>query len=172
MKIATGVRTKNSTQKAILVPIDFSMASHRALKHALVLAGDRSRLIALHVVPQEMNSDVDLAESLKTARHRFQGLCETSGISARERIRLDVRRGAPFREILDHANENAVEMIVLGLDDYSPLGGVALGHTADRVSRYARCPVLLVRGGNGTQLVRKDDTTTPAQPVRDFSYRQ
>jgi hypothetical protein len=36
-------------------------------------------------------------------------------------------------------------MIIVGADRTSALDGTALGHTADRVSRYAHCPVLLVR---------------------------
>ena len=56
-----------------------------------------------------------------------------------------MRTGAPFQEILAAAEENNIEMIVLGVNESGPLAGIELGHTIDRVLRYARCPVLLVR---------------------------
>lgn len=146
--MATSVRRKTklrSPPKTILVATDLSVSSRRALKHAIGLAGEASRLILLHVVPPVATGDTDLAQTMTNARQKLKQFCESDGIAALGLIKFVVRSGPPFREILDCAKENAAEMIVLGVDKSSPLGGVALGHTADRVSRYATCPVLLVR---------------------------
>ena len=134
-----------SALNTILVAIDFSASSRRALKHALGLAGNATRVILLHVLQMEPDSDVDLANAIADARQKLKQLCASDGVVAPELIKLMVRSGAPFREILACAKENETEMIILGVDQSSTLGGVSLGHTADRVSRYAKCPVLLVR---------------------------
>jgi nucleotide-binding universal stress UspA family protein len=141
-------QSKGSALNTILVPVDFSASSRRALKQALGLAGDPARVILLHVVAPASNEDVDLAGAIANARQKLKQFCESDGIAAPESIQLDVRSGPPFREILDCARQNSVEMIVLGVDGSSPVSGVTLGHTADRVSRYAKCPVLLVREGD------------------------
>lgn len=131
--------------KRILVPTDFSPATRRALGKALNLAGDTSHIILLHVVAQPAKEDVDLASEIDSAKHELARFCQGDGIVTPELIKLDVRTGVPFREILDCAEENDVEMIVLAVHDSATFGQIALGHTVDRVSRYARCPVLLVR---------------------------
>jgi nucleotide-binding universal stress UspA family protein len=146
--MAKSVRKKNklrSALKTILVAIDFSPPSRRALKHALGLADNTSRVILLHVLQRDPDSDVDLANAIADARQKLKQLCSSDGVVAPELIEPAVRSGAPFREILACAKENETEMIILGVDQSSILGGVTLGHTADRVSRYAKCPVLLVR---------------------------
>lgn len=144
-EMTTGVQTKSkgSHAKTMLVPIDFSPASRRALKYAFDLSGESSSLVLLHVMSQ--NSDMHFAKAIESARQRLAQFCTSNGIAAPELDRLDVRIGLPFREILECAKDNHAEMIVLGLDQSGPLDGIALGHTADRVSRYAKCPVLLVR---------------------------
>jgi len=48
-------------------------------------------------------------------------------------------------EILRYANDNAVDLIVMGTHGRGPLGHVVLGSVAERVVRKAPCPVLTVR---------------------------
>ena len=48
-------------------------------------------------------------------------------------------------EILRYANENNVDLIVMGTHGRGPLGHVVLGSVAERVVRKAPCPVLTVR---------------------------
>jgi nucleotide-binding universal stress UspA family protein len=131
--------------KRILVPTDFSAASHRALSKAVALGGDGSCIVLLHVIVPATRKDGDLASELASARDKLAQFCQSDGLAATELISFEVRPGAPFREILDCAKENHVEMIVLGVHDSAAFGRLALGHTVDRVSRYATCPVLLVR---------------------------
>lgn len=132
--------------KIILAAIDFSTESRRALKHAFGLAADFSRVILLHVIPPATDHMADAARPLANARQKLKEFCRMSDAAiAPKSTHFEVRSGTPFREIVECAKENAVEMIVLGVDDSAALGGVALGHTADRVSRYAPCPVLLIR---------------------------
>jgi nucleotide-binding universal stress UspA family protein len=148
------IKTKSSEPdnvtlpKRILVPIDFSCAAKKALAHAIGLCGgDFSRILLLHVaalLPGNGNSRGG-SGFLTAAKERLWDFARSDGMPPNPDLHYAVRAGAPFQEILTVAKENDVDLIVLGIDDSEPFGGLALGHTADRVSRYARCAVLLVR---------------------------
>ena len=134
----------------ILVPIDFSSASQNALRQAAAVARDSSRIILLHVIAPAPTDDLAIRKSTDAAERKLGDFCKSDGLVAPELIQSHVRNGTPFREIVQFAEENNVAMIVLGVHESAPpFGGIALGHTIDRVSRYAPCPVLLVREGNG-----------------------
>jgi len=53
--------------------------------------------------------------------------------------------GVPFEEIVRVAQEEHVDMIVMGTHGRSGLNRVLLGSVAERVVRLAPCPVLTVR---------------------------
>ena len=57
-----------------------------------------------------------------------------------------VVRGRPFEEICKLASEIGADLIVLPTRGYSGLKHVMLGSTAERVVRYASCPVMVLRG--------------------------
>jgi nucleotide-binding universal stress UspA family protein len=54
-----------------------------------------------------------------------------------------VRQGSPAREICEYANED-VDLIIISTHGRSGLGHALIGSTAERVVRYASCPVLVV----------------------------
>ena len=56
-----------------------------------------------------------------------------------------VVQGKPSAEIIRHAAENAVDMIVLGTHGKGMLDQALFGSTTERVVRRAPCPVLTVR---------------------------
>ncbi|CAI9085196.1 universal stress protein [Candidatus Methylacidiphilum fumarolicum] len=64
------------------------------------------------------------------------------GIKVREFYK---KYGHPALEIVNCANENGYDLIVLGHSGYSGALGRALGSTAARVSEEARCSVLIAR---------------------------
>lgn len=62
-------------------------------------------------------------------------------------LRSDVRRGEPVYEvILEYADEFDVDCVVLGRHGSVSLHETVFGSTADRVSRLADVPVVLVPG--------------------------
>jgi nucleotide-binding universal stress UspA family protein len=62
-----------------------------------------------------------------------------------------VRRGWVFggqrayQEIVDVARQQAVDLVVIASQGLTGLDHLILGSTAERVSRHAPCPVLIVR---------------------------
>lgn len=61
-------------------------------------------------------------------------------------VRVQVREGLPYREIVVLAGEERADLIVVGTHARGGLERALLGSVADRVIRLAPCPVLSVRG--------------------------
>ncbi|MBI3848850.1 MAG: universal stress protein [Verrucomicrobia bacterium] len=143
--------------KNILVPIDYSDYSLKALRYALPFAEKYdARLILLHVVeprvypenyfdilvPAEMEQ-VNM-ELVATARKQLAALCRTE---INPKIAADpiVRIGRPYAEIIHTAKEWDIDLIIIATHGYTGLKHAFLGSTAERVVRQAPCPVLTVR---------------------------
>jgi nucleotide-binding universal stress UspA family protein len=59
------------------------------------------------------------------------------------RYSVQVRRGSPAAEICNAADQD-VDLIVTSTHGRTGLGHVLIGSTAERVVRYALCPVLVI----------------------------
>jgi nucleotide-binding universal stress UspA family protein len=139
----------------ILVPVDFSDFSAKAVEYALAFAGQfDSHLILLHVVEPAVypESTMLVASALDDLNHDLmqvaqQKLSELRRDSIGERApsELLVRFGRAFTEIATAAVDLEVDLIILATHGYTGLKHVLLGSTAERVVRHAPCPVLTVR---------------------------
>lgn len=132
----------------ILVPIDLSSPekAETILGKAEQLLDDKGRIVLLNVVedlPNYLAIDLpmDLIENAITdARARLEALkAKSSRVTA-----VEIRSGAPAREILAAADELQVDLIVIA--SHRPdLTNYFIGATADRVVRHAKCSVLVDR---------------------------
>ena len=57
----------------------------------------------------------------------------------------DIRKGKAYREILNEQQSKNAEMIVIGSHGKSGLIGHRIGSVAEKITREAKCPVILVR---------------------------
>jgi universal stress protein A len=139
----------------ILVPVDFSACSAKALDYALAFARPaHAEIILLHVVEpvclpmygQEITADYSaLQASLRnTAREHLAEFSRGKG-AADSPMKLRVSEGSSWGEIVDTAKREGVDLIVLSTHGHTGLRHVLLGSTAERVVRHATCPVLVVR---------------------------
>ena len=134
----------------IMVPMDFSAAAQKALRYAQDLAQRyRAQIILLHVVAPSESPEVKVAANV--ARKNLALICKAEGVLAK-RCKAIVRTGIPSFEITQNADQNRVELIVLGRRDATIAGKFGEGHTSDRVMRYSKCPVLIV-GETGRDFV-------------------
>lgn len=116
---------------------------------------------------------VDLFES--DARERLDrevGRVKRNGAKVAE---AQLRRGHPVNEILDLSEELGAELIVVGSRGRGPFRRLVLGSVSEAVVHYARCPVLVVRGGDETwppkRVVVGDDGSKPAREAGDLAAR-
>lgn len=143
----------------ILVPVDFSESSAKALRYGEEIARDRgSRLLVLHVIHQRIIDSIqdmstkgykgEFVEVLKrvlTERRdeleRFVPESMREGIE----VELEVRKGKPADEVIKFARETRTDLIIMGTTGRSALEVALVGSVARTVTNHAPCPVLVVR---------------------------
>jgi universal stress protein A len=133
--------------RKILVPIDFSDCSKKALAYAIPFARQfGAELNLLHVVepypavPEMAPFDY---ETIEEGRLELEVL--RKGLGNIETCRTLVRMGAPATEITGAAKDLDADLIILSTHGRKGLSRMFLGSTAERVVRSAPCPVLIVR---------------------------
>jgi nucleotide-binding universal stress UspA family protein len=139
----------------ILVPVDFSDSSARALRHAADLAAESGgSLIIVHVVPADYGwlgigreESRDLDKTLqRQAAARLRALADAQ-VHENVPMDLEVRIGQPAEEIIAATNESKCDLIVISTRGITGLDRYLIGSVADRVARFAPCPVILLRPG-------------------------
>lgn len=147
--------------KSILVPIDFSAESEKALVYAVPFAREfGAKLTLLHVV--EPIHPMDLRKSFPDVAKSFTPVMEKDKVMAEceqhlARVVKDIeiepelvenvaaRYGRAFNEITDAARAAKADLIIISTHGHTGLEHVLLGSTVERVVRHAPCPVLVVR---------------------------
>jgi nucleotide-binding universal stress UspA family protein len=148
---------KDAPLKKALVVTDFSPDASAAIDYALKLAKLAGIQIALlHIVevptyqihPEVVAARKRVDETLEAMRQRaaerLEALAEivrNEGVNCTASVRL----GIPTEEILTEAEKTEPDLIFIGNKGTSALARFLLGSTAERVVRYARCSVLVVR---------------------------
>ncbi|PSQ15419.1 universal stress protein [Halobacteriales archaeon QS_8_69_26] len=135
--------------RTILVPTDGSEGAETATREALALA-ERfdATLHALYVVdtasvPRTIdarNVDRALEEAATDATGTVSEAAEGRGIE----VVTDVVHGAVHRSIVDYAEEQDVDLIVMGTHGRQGLERYLIGSVTEKVVRTATVPVLTV----------------------------
>jgi nucleotide-binding universal stress UspA family protein len=152
--------------KQILVPVDFSDCSHKALQYGVSFARQFSaEVLLLHVLvtvpppPQMLVFDIETMHSKyheDAAKHLSKWRKEAISQAS---VKAVVREGlAAHQEIVAAAHECNSDLIVIGNHGRSGLSRMLTGSTAERVVRHAPCPVLVVRGREHEFLVAAKST--------------
>lgn len=138
----------------ILVALDGSSACYNALKQAIKLASEqKGAIVGIYVAPKFLG-DLDLT-GIKDIDAVIKGPAEEINAKAKliakeERglpIRIITEQGEPHERILDAAEAEGCDLIVLGSKDYSAVERgtkQVLGRTLTRVIGYSRVDVLVV----------------------------
>lgn len=154
-KTARQCRSTRVKPGRILVPVDFSDSSARALRHAAKRATESGNsLIIVHVVPADYGwlgigreESRDLDRSLQ--RQAANGLRAFADENVADNVPadLEVRIGRPAEEIISAARDSKCDSIVLSTRGLTGLDRYLIGSVAHRVAQLAPCPVVLVRPG-------------------------
>lgn len=136
----------------ILLAADFQQDSEMVTNRAVeVAARYGATLSLLHVVenmPVEPGNELMIpptaaveSELLENAERRLRQLGDQIGVPASRR---EVRVGQTKREIIDYAEENGIDLIVVGSHGRHGLA-LLLGSTANALLHGASCDLLAVR---------------------------
>jgi nucleotide-binding universal stress UspA family protein len=119
----------------VLFATDFSDASRAAGGSAAAFARHfGARLHVLHVVPPVTDPTPAPAALRAVAAELEQGLAVVTAIAS----------GRVARHIVDYAQRNAIDLIVIGTHGRTGVSHALLGSVAEAVMRRARCRVLTV----------------------------
>jgi nucleotide-binding universal stress UspA family protein len=145
----------------IVVPIDFSAHSDRALRYATALADRFNAAVeVLHVVedpfvsgawsPEAIAPNIPelLADLVAAARGKLDDLKAAAvdkGVRLKITVLTSVVSGRPADTIANYARTERFDLIVMGTHGRTGLSHALLGSVAERVVRTAACPVMTVR---------------------------
>lgn len=137
--------------KRILIATDGSEYTKEAVSQGLQLAKILgAEVTALYVIDSTSFVSFPIDSSIVSV----YSLLENEGKKAVEEVKKEgeamgvkvttvVAEGSPTRKIVEKAAE--VDLVVIGTLGRSALGKLFMGSVAERVTRYAPCPVLVVR---------------------------
>lgn len=138
--------------KRVLVAYDFSDYAELALRYGLSIAQEhQAELHLLHVLPPRSVSDPEIAwypaggeSAYHTAARRLQRVLPAE-VHLWCDVKTAVSEGQPYREILNYAEKNEIDLISVGAHGAGFGMRALFGSNVDRVLRQACCPVLVAR---------------------------
>jgi nucleotide-binding universal stress UspA family protein len=145
---ATIAGESNGLQR-VLVPVDFTDFSRRALESARSLVSEKGSLTVVHVVASPIHPSfyaggiTELFQIDPELPNRIRGNLEAwLGDQPGEII---VTEGDAAAEILKTADETRAELIVMGTRGLSGLDHLLMGSVTERVVRTSKVPVLTTK---------------------------
>ena len=135
--------------KTILAPTDFSDLSAAGVRYASRLAKETgAELVVFNVVLVDESNAIDKRELAEHKVRLEEFVTDQLADEARElKIRKAVAGGQPFNAIVDCAESEHADLIVMSSHGRSGLSRMLIGSVTDKILRGARCPVLVVPVG-------------------------
>ncbi|MCG7853472.1 MAG: universal stress protein [Methanosarcinaceae archaeon] len=145
---------KSEMYRKILIATDGSEPNKKAISHGIELAKlSEAKVYAVFVVDTASFASIPM----DTGWEMMYELLQKEGADATRLVEDDAKalgvdvesaviEGHPSHEIIEFAENNDIDLIVLGTLGKSGLDRFLLGSVAEKVSRNARVPVLVVRG--------------------------
>jgi universal stress protein A len=156
--------TKNEKLR-VLVPVDFSETSRRALAWAFDYATRAPcEVHLLHVIDDQWFESIQTKLPERVVNELWavdkESEAELGRMAPGPELRDDVgrifrhvSRGRPAAEILRIAENLGADMIVMGTHGRSGLAHLLIGSVAEKIVRHAHCPVVCVKPGPERELV-------------------
>ncbi|MDZ7723413.1 MAG: universal stress protein [candidate division KSB1 bacterium] len=137
----------------ILVPVDFSEQSKRALRAAKLLLAENGRLDLLHVIedhihPAYYTSEThSLLEFLPNLHERAESSIQrmVQDYASDIKTEITIADGHIAKAITNFVPEHNSDLIVMGTHGLNALEQIFIGSVANKVIRKASCPVMTVK---------------------------
>jgi nucleotide-binding universal stress UspA family protein len=142
-----------STWKTVLVGVDGSPSSHKALAWAAAEAAEHGAdLVVLnvweHTLPPPTGS-VSVSEryvpdpSQRTAEDLLKEIKEVLGENPPVLVQPRVKQGSPAKVLIEQSADS--DLLVVGTRGHGGFRGHVLGSVSQHVAAYAKCSVTVVR---------------------------
>lgn len=145
------------TPQHILVPTDFSQYADKALQEGLFLAKQfNAKLHLLHVVEDIQQCAADYCieakfveeyrtSAIKASQQKLKSELDKYPEAKDVQTTTNVRVGRPTEEILQEGKDKKIDLIVIASHGKTGFLQHLMGSVAERVSRGAKCEVMLVK---------------------------
>jgi nucleotide-binding universal stress UspA family protein len=156
--------------KNILYTTDFSRCAEQAFGHAVYFA-DRygAKLHMLHALVLHDDDPFNPAYHFPdkaTIQNKFKEIAKEKSATLRkthkteniEVLEIQQRGVFPAQVILEYAEENDIDLVVMGTHGRRGLGHLFLGSVAEEVIRHTTCPVLTLKDQKTPVAVHKINT--------------
>ena len=142
-------KRENLHFQKLLVGYDGSAESEKAVELAVSLASsmDSSILIFAVARPPEPSTSVEVEAVLDNAREHYEEAFTRLLAKVKEQnleVQTATAVGHPAEQIIHRAEEDKIDLIILGRRGRSMISRMMLGSVSERVLRYAHCPVMVV----------------------------
>ena len=144
--------------RKILYATDFSSYSNQAYFHAVALAENHGAQLTILYVYNERGSDEDRA-------HWREQLEQIRPVNPGIPVRHVFLEGDPATEIVRHARESGIDLIVMGTHGRTGLERLLMGSVAEKVMREATCSVLVVKLPKGVTVPERADVQAAVSPA-------
>lgn len=137
----------------ILFPTDFSDVSQKAVKYIKQLKGAGAQeVIVLHVIDEKElqvlsrvpDQYLPITAQMEKEIAKEMAAVEEDMTAEGFRVKLTVKTGKPFTEIMKTAAEGKTSIIVLGSHGRSNIREMLMGSVSENVIRHAKVPLLLI----------------------------
>jgi nucleotide-binding universal stress UspA family protein len=147
---------KSTIFRNIMVATDGSELVKKAVDSAIEIAKlNETKLYAVYVIAMEGYSitpyidpalEKAMKEQLINEGKEAIAYVENAGRAANVEIESVVLEGSPAEEIVDFAEENDIDLIIMGTQGRTGIPRFLIGSVAENVVRHCKKTVLVVRG--------------------------
>ncbi len=153
-------KISKKTFKRILVPLDGSKNSLRALKESINLSRfTNSQIIGIYVIPEDISAlpFIEILQPLSTlhpvgfqkriSRYGAKIMSTAKEISQKNKIKFSgkILEGNPGYDIVKFSKTNKIDLIVIGSRGKGPTKEIFLGSVSNYVVHKAKCPVMIIK---------------------------
>lgn len=137
--------------KHILLASDGSDNAVRAAKEAVRIASyDKESVIDVVYVIDIEKSKIDVLHNISSEAMEVERRKKNSKVSqflkeANANYKTTILRGTPGPEIVKYANEQNVDVVVIGSRGLNTLQEMVLGSVSHKVMKRVNCPALIVK---------------------------
>jgi nucleotide-binding universal stress UspA family protein len=166
----------------VLVATDLSESADEAIRQGHFYAEEAGgKLVVCHVVhellrysplfPQRVQAETEALIAIeRQAANAVEQRVSTVTGRASESFEVNITTGAAEAEVLRVAEEVGATLIVTGSRGLTGITRLLLGNVAERIVRYAHCPVLVARKHEPTnRILSPTDLSEHATPAVDLA---
>ena len=151
MKKKRGSSKKNKNFQRILLPVDGSESSARAVQKALFLAKETAvDVTAIYVIdfahlPSiELNSVyLDMMKVVKKQGNEILDQVKKQGFELEVKVKTKLVKGIPDDQIIKEAKKD--DLIIMGCRGKTRLRRILIGSVCEKVLHHSKSPVMIVR---------------------------